>query len=62
MSSADFFHTLTFQNLLQEHFQTVANDLDQERRFVDSNEGPICLQRLSADSNSRRCKERFNKT
>ena len=54
LSSANFFQNQLFQKILS-WIPSVSNSLDpdQARHFVGPDLGPNCLQRLSADDNSR---------
>ena len=56
LSSADFFQIQFFKKNLIRNSIRVSNSLDpdQDRRSVGPDLGPNCLQRVSADNNSRR--------
>ena len=48
------FSKINFQKIISEHYQSV-NQLnpDQDRHYVCPDQGPNCLQWLSADNESR---------
>ena len=43
------FFKLTFLKKIQEHYKSVSNDPNQDRRFVGPELDPNCLQRASAN-------------
>ena len=55
MSSDDIFQNLLFQKVLSGTLSECQTGLDpgQDKHFVGPDLGPICLQRLSANSKSR---------
>ena len=60
LSSAVFFKINFSKNYFRNTIRVPNGlDLDLDRRFVGSDLGPNCLQRISADDKSRASKEEF---